>query len=110
VKLSDDEIEDAFTRSATVVECYFTPSTVLRAFCLIESPNRVLKRCQLFIGSHNEPRSLAAMRVSNAPTPGSVTLFTPTALLIVPDYLRRGFAQFKLVAHFLEARSKRFNS
>jgi hypothetical protein len=38
VKLSDDVIEQAFTRSATVVERYFTPSAILWAFCLIESP------------------------------------------------------------------------
>jgi hypothetical protein len=36
-KLSDDEIKEAFTIIATVVELYFTPSTVLWAFCLIES-------------------------------------------------------------------------
>ena len=36
VKLSDDEIEEAFTRSATVVERYFTRSAVLWAFCPLE--------------------------------------------------------------------------
>jgi hypothetical protein len=48
VKLSDDEIEEAFSRSATFVERYFTRSTVLCAFCLIESPNRVLKTLSAF--------------------------------------------------------------
>ena len=38
LKLSDDEIDEAFTRSATVVERYFTGSTVLCVFCRIEPP------------------------------------------------------------------------
>jgi hypothetical protein len=35
VKLSDDEIEEAFTRSATVVHLYITRSAILWAFCRI---------------------------------------------------------------------------
>jgi len=41
VKLTDDEIEEAYTRSATVVERYFTRSAVVWALCLIELPIRV---------------------------------------------------------------------
>jgi hypothetical protein len=36
VKLSNDVIEEGFTRSATVVEFYFTRSAILWAFCWIE--------------------------------------------------------------------------
>ena len=33
----------------------------------------------------------------------------PRPLVIVEDYLRRGFAHFKLVAHFLKTHSESFN-
>ncbi len=39
----------------------------------------------------------------------AVTCAAVIASLLVNDDLRRGLAQFKLVTHFLKARSKRFN-
>jgi hypothetical protein len=65
VKLSDDEIEEAFTRSATVVQRYFRGSAVLWAFCLIESPIRVPEMPSNFIRTHNETLSVVAVRVRN---------------------------------------------
>jgi hypothetical protein len=66
VKLSDDEIEEVFTRSATVVQRYFTRSAVLWAFCHTNRRFKFQKRNQVFIRAHNEPLSVAAMRIGNA--------------------------------------------
>jgi len=54
LKLSDDEIEEAFTRSATVVERYFTDSAVLWAFCRTNHRFKLHKRGQQFLRVHNE--------------------------------------------------------
>jgi hypothetical protein len=64
VKLSDDEIEEALTRSATVVERYFTRSAVFWAFCRIESPIPAQYRGQFFIRGHDEPLCIATGSVS----------------------------------------------
>ena len=65
MKLSDDEIVDAFTRSATVVERYFTDSTVLWAFCRTNRRFEFHKPSQLFICVHNKTLPVAAMCVRN---------------------------------------------
>ena len=65
MKLSDDEIEQAFTRSATVVQRYFTRSAVLWAFCRTNHRFKFYKRGQQFIRLHNETLSVVAMRVCN---------------------------------------------
>ena len=75
------------------------------------------KRSQLFIRTHNETRSVAAVCVSN-PDRSPVAIIAETqpqlqlallrfsaALLIVVDHLRRSFARFKLRAHLLDLRS-----
>jgi hypothetical protein len=52
VKLSDDEIEEASTRSATVRRALFTPTENLWAFCRTNRRFEFEKRSQLFIGTH----------------------------------------------------------
>ena len=65
LKLSDDEIEQAFTRSATVVQLYFTPSAVLWTFCRTNHRFKLDKRSQLFIRAHNETFSVAIARLQS---------------------------------------------
>jgi hypothetical protein len=65
VKLSDDEIEEAFTSSATVVELYFTRCVVLWAFSRSNHRFQLEKRAELFIRLRNKTLSIAAMRVRN---------------------------------------------
>jgi hypothetical protein len=75
VKLSDDEIEEAFTRSATVVERYFTRSAILWAFCHTNRRFEFHKRSQLFIGTHNETLPVAAMCVRNPGRSGASAFY-----------------------------------
>jgi len=65
LKLSDDEIEESFTSSATVCRALFDALRSPVGFCPIEPPIQFHKRSQLFIRTHNETLSVVAMRVSN---------------------------------------------
>jgi len=65
VKLSDDEIEQACTRSATVVHLYFTRSAILSAFCRTNRLFEFHKRSQLFIRTHNKALSFVVVCICN---------------------------------------------
>jgi hypothetical protein len=79
------------------------------------------KRSQLFFSVHDKGFSVVAMRVRNPDlSPVGInrrdTAPTPTGFgeivgdLRIVDHVRRRPARFNLCAHFLQARSKRFNS
>ena len=57
LKLSDDEIEQAFTRSETIVERYFTPSAVLS--CVL--PGRITESSSTNVVSFSSVRTTNAL-------------------------------------------------
>jgi hypothetical protein len=61
MKLSDDVTEEVLLDPRQFVELYFTPSAILWAFCRTNSRFKFHKRSELFIRSHNETLSVAAI-------------------------------------------------